>query len=492
MSEEWLGLLKPPSSHHAREHHDSSPPLFTCQFRIGHRPVLNTASWVLRQLALCWPSLCPRQAVRRGREANRRRPLPNSGYLLSAVDGDPSLGHERRPTPWRLPLCRFVQRNFPAGTRGDQEPLRERKLPGGDHVNQVAGHTDKLQNTKGTGTRSDAEERTLKLWGSNRTRSRQVAWRTRFSPWSLSQIAPKLCVWGPSAATQWCQRTLRRSQSRQRTATPCERNGGTRCPGETLGVLSTIAPFWCSHLNAKHGRGSRWRLPNGSRRGLGQWDRNVVCHTWMAATRWLCPPALTNKLWSGSVLHSSNSVLLIQTANWPSPTHHQWRECATDSPNIDGSPRRGGWQTGNSSQDGPHGECSLPWTLRRTTTRPRAVKISHLRDPVRSSIFSANCPSQNWTYQSNKSFLQKRSELQNSKGPSALGWISRKHTFLQTHQSDVFSWNKWWATHGLLFGHRRTLGPSVQSFRWPWGKEPTLLGVVGVVVWCSSSLLMSS
>ena len=44
-----------------------------------------------------------------------------------------------------LPLSRFVQRNFPAGTHGDQEPLRERKLPGGDHVNQVAGHIGKLQ-----------------------------------------------------------------------------------------------------------------------------------------------------------------------------------------------------------------------------------------------------------------------------------------------------------------------------------------------------------
>ena len=46
---------------------------------------------------------------------------------------------------------------FPTGTLGDPEPLRERKLPGGDHVNQVAGHTGKLQNTKGAGTRGDAE-----------------------------------------------------------------------------------------------------------------------------------------------------------------------------------------------------------------------------------------------------------------------------------------------------------------------------------------------
>ena len=50
-----------------------------------------------------------------------------------------------------------MQHNFLAGTLGDPEPLRERKLPGGDHVNQVAGHTRKLQNTKGAGTRDDAE-----------------------------------------------------------------------------------------------------------------------------------------------------------------------------------------------------------------------------------------------------------------------------------------------------------------------------------------------
>ena len=78
-----------------------------------------------------------------------------------------------------------------------------------------------------------------------------------------------------------------------------------------------------------------------TRRGLG--NQNIVCHMWKAFPDMGILSAQLDQ--SGSVQHSSNSVLLIQTA--------------ASHPSINGSPRPGGWQTGNCSKDGPHGEFAL-------------------------------------------------------------------------------------------------------------------------------------
>ena len=99
-----------------------------------------------------------------------------------------------------------------------------------------------------------------------------------------------------------------------------------------MGVpVGWVRPCWPLSTPPHSGGGRRQSLlsctsnwnPRGTRDS--ETRMNVVCHTWMAFPNLggVCPPNLTSKLWSGGVQHSSNSVLLIQTANWPSPTQRQ-------------------------------------------------------------------------------------------------------------------------------------------------------------------------
>ena len=146
LPEERVGLLGPSSSCLARKHHESGPSVFTRQFALwcdglGSKrlhPVLHIASWELRLLERDHRGVHG-QLCRRERGADHQRPLPDDGCLL-------------------LLPCRSVPHNSPTDTLGDPKPPRWRKLPGGGHENLVAGHTGKLRNSRGAGTKSDAEE----------------------------------------------------------------------------------------------------------------------------------------------------------------------------------------------------------------------------------------------------------------------------------------------------------------------------------------------
>ena len=173
-----------PSTPQPSEHHQTGPTLVAREFWTGvlwfapPGPTQPRTTYLrgtpfastTRTKFFRWPT------ERHGKVGGRPPPLPSDGCPPLARAGGPDLAPGCFGRLEHLLLCRFWWRS-PEATHGG--PLREHKLPGDGHENQVVGHTGKWQTTKGRWHQRRRRSSTRKHSGSKRVATETRAVKKR-------------------------------------------------------------------------------------------------------------------------------------------------------------------------------------------------------------------------------------------------------------------------------------------------------------------------